>query len=170
MTNKERSLAIRAGLKKLGYNSRQVSVRSGDCGFSDYSHITIKDMSVRKADIEKVCNAFQSIRYDEYTGEILEGCNTYIRVEYDYDALNEAKNEEMPKVEELVRGIDKGEQKKIERKDFYYVLYNDSYGFYMSCHKNGETFGKLGIKAWSLEEFKMSLARAFATDFEDFEE
>lgn len=37
-SNKERSAAIRAELKKLGFNSKQVSVKSGNCGYSDYSH------------------------------------------------------------------------------------------------------------------------------------
>ena len=167
-SNKERSAAIRAELKKLGYNSKQISVRSGDCGYSDYTNIRIKDMAIRINDVKKVCKAFESVDYDEYTGEILAGGNCYISVDYDYDALEEARKNELPKVEELIKGIDKGEQKRIERKDFDYVLYSDDKGFYMACYKKGEHFGMLGFKAWNLESFKYSLAGAFATDFEDF--
>ena len=44
--NAERSKMIREKIKaELGYNSRQVSIRSGDCGYSDYTRITVKDLS-----------------------------------------------------------------------------------------------------------------------------
>ena len=104
MTSKERSAAIRAELKKLGYNSKQVSVKSGNCGYSGYSHLTIKDMAVRIKEVKKAVRAFESVDYDEYSGEILQGGNTYIRVEYDYEALNSATEKKVSEIESLVKG------------------------------------------------------------------
>ena len=167
-SNKERSKAIKEELKKLGITSKQVSVRSGNCGYSDSSYITIKDVSVRIGAVKKACEKFESIDYDKYSGEILEGGNTYIIVQYDYEALRNAENKKMAEVEELLKGIDKGEQKKIERKNMDCVFYADDRGFYMACYQKGARVGKLGLKCWTMEEFKQRIARAFATDFEDF--
>lgn len=101
MTNKERSTAIRNELKKLGYNSRQVSVKSGYCGYSDYSHITIKDLSVDFQKVENACMKFEDVDYD-ISGEILQGGNTYIRVEYDYKTLDDAIREKLPEINEIM--------------------------------------------------------------------
>lgn len=167
-SNKERSKAIKEELKKLGITSKQVSVRSGNCGYSDSSYITIKDVSVRIGAVKKACEKFESIDYDKYSGEILEGGNTYIIVQYDYEALRNAENKKMAEVEELLKGIDKGVQKKIERKDFDYVLFSDDRGFYMACYEKGAKCGRLGLKSWTFESFKQSIARAFVTEFEDY--
>ena len=42
MTIKEKATALRDELKKLGYNNRKISIKSGYCGYSDYIDITIK--------------------------------------------------------------------------------------------------------------------------------
>lgn len=102
MTNKERSAAIRAEIKKLGYNSRQISVRSGYCGYSDYTHITVKDLSIDFKAIEKIGAKFESIRYDEYSGEILEGANTYISVRYDYNVLHNAVDAQLARAQTMI--------------------------------------------------------------------
>ena len=165
MGNKERSKAIRAALKEKGITSKQVSVRSGYCTYSSYTDITIKDMSVRINDVKRICNAFESVRYDEYSGEILAGGNTYIQVQYDYNTLNEAIEKQLATVEELIKNIDK-EQIKFEKNGLEYVLFFEedcqNFKYFMACS------GSLKIKASTLDQFKYSLARAFATDFEDF--
>lgn len=164
MGNKERSKAIRAALKEKGITSKQVSVRSGYCTYSSYTDITIKDMSVRINDVKRICNAFESVRYDEYSGEILAGGNTYIQVQYDYNTLNEAIEKQLATVKELIKNIDK-EQIKFEKNGIEYTLFSqncDGFKYFMACS------GSLKIRAITLDQFKYSLARAFATDFEDF--
>lgn len=83
MTSKERSKAIRAALKEAGLTSKQVSVKHRYCGYSSSYHITIKDGNISQMQIEDICKHFESVDYDERTGEILEGGNDYVFVERD---------------------------------------------------------------------------------------
>ena len=116
--NSERSKAIKAELKKLGYNSRQISVRSSDCGYSDRSEITIKDLSVDMDAVKKACLKFEKIRYDERAGEILAGCNTFIRVNYSYGVLKEATEAQLQYATDLVKKIEAGGNNRVyELKD-----------------------------------------------------
>lgn len=164
MTNKERSAAIRAEIKKLGYNSRQVSIRSGFCGYSDYTHVTIKDVKANIKEIEKACKKFQSVDYDSATGEILAGGNTYIHVQYDYDAINKATDANIEKAESLVKDVDD-----------YYVLFKDENKEIVLC-KHNELFdvavfedgGKsvsVKVPLCSADRMKWTIARMFATNF-----
>lgn len=101
--NSERSKAIRERIKsKLGYSSRQVSIRSSDCGYSDCTRITVKDLSCDIDAVEKIAKSFESIRYDEYSGEILSGANTYITVEYDWEVLHKAEEAELENAEKAI--------------------------------------------------------------------
>ena len=107
MTNKERSAAIRAEIKKLGYNSKQVSVRSRICGYSDETRIEVKDLSCDIKAIEKACMKFESIDYDQYSGEILSGGNTYIFVQYDHAAISKATEANIEKAEKTIKEINR---------------------------------------------------------------
>ncbi len=164
MTIKEKCAAMRAELKKLGYNSKQVSVRGGYCGYSDRAEITIKDMKADRKAIENVCKKFQSIDYDSASGEILEGGNTYIFVKYDYDTLENAIEEEVNKLDSLMAEIEK-EQKHIKKNNSEYVLFKQDDNFCMVVYENGSTLGKNIIRPTNSTEFKYSLARCLVTDF-----
>lgn len=86
MTSTEKAKAIRAALKEAGITSKQVSVKHRYCGYSSSYHITIKDGNVSELQIKDICKSFESVDYDERTGEILEGGNDYILVERDNHA------------------------------------------------------------------------------------
>jgi len=86
MTNKELGAAIRADLKKSGYNTRDISVRVRDAGYSTSVYVKIKTPAVYLRDVEKQLRKFESIDRDEFTGETLMGGNVYVFVEYDYNA------------------------------------------------------------------------------------
>lgn len=86
MTSTEKAKAIRAALKEAGITSKQVSVKHRYCGYSSSYHITIKDANVSELQIKDICKSFESVDYDERTGEILEGGNDYILVERDNHA------------------------------------------------------------------------------------
>ena len=163
LSNKERGAAIRAELKKLGYNSKQISVRSGNCGYSCYSSITIKDLSIDIKLVERACLKFKDIDYDERTGEILEGGNTYIRVDYDYKTLVIAENEQMPKVEKIIAELE-NRQIPIKKGNVEYRLCKDSNGFYVTRYEAGNYCG-MEINTRNVHDYKMWLARAFATNF-----
>lgn len=167
LSNKERSAAIRAELKKLGYNSRQISVRSGNCGYSSYSTIRILDLSIDIKLVEEACLKFNDVDYDERTGEILEGGNTYVSVEYDWKTLAIAEDEQMPKVEKVVAELE-NQIHIIKKGDVEFVLGKNDMGFYMSCHEAGEDFGSVKINTPNVQDYKWRLARAFSTNFAEF--
>lgn len=83
MTTKEK---ITAKIKELGYNSRQVSVRSRHAGYSSALLVTIRDASISINKIEEAIASFEKIDRCHLTGEILSGGNTFIDVEYNDEA------------------------------------------------------------------------------------
>ena len=88
MTAKDMAQQVRAELKALGINNKQVSVTSkhGDL------QCEIKDLTVSKAVVEEIAKKHESIQRCEYTGEILCGGNTYVSVDFSWDAIQEAEN------------------------------------------------------------------------------
>lgn len=102
MTNKELGQAIRKALKEHGWNARAISVRVGDAGYSTSVSVKIKDLTINKREVEKIVNAHESIRYDERCGEILEGGNTYVFVEYDWEAMHNAAKAYMEQAQEII--------------------------------------------------------------------
>ena len=78
----EKTTAIRAALKKAGFNARQVSVKHQCGGYSSAFYVTIRNAEIKKADIEKIVNPFKSVDYDEHTGEVLAGGNDFVFVRY----------------------------------------------------------------------------------------
>jgi hypothetical protein len=165
MTIKEKCAAMRAELKKLGYNSKQVSVRGGYCGYSDRAEITIKDLKADRKAIEKVCKKFQSIDYDCASGEILQGANTFINIEYDYDIMRNAIEEERKNLDSMISEIEK-EQKHIKKNDSEYVLFKQGDSFCMVVYENGSSSGNIIIRPTNnVDQFKYSLATYLVTDF-----
>ena len=74
-------------LKKAGFNRRQVTVRHRRALYDDDYRIKVHDPEVSLLQIEEIVGEFEAIRYDECSGEILEGCNNYVFV---------TRNEEHP--------------------------------------------------------------------------
>lgn len=101
LSNKELSKAIQADLTAAGVPRRAYSIRVKNAGYSTAITIEIKDISIRIEKVEKIANKRESIRYDEYCQEILEGGNTFVNVRYDYDALDAARAPFMEKAKEL---------------------------------------------------------------------
>lgn len=66
-------------LKEHGYNRTKVTVRKK----GDAYYCTIKDINIEEKTIIDLVKRFEKIRYDEYSGEILSGGNTYVFVDYD---------------------------------------------------------------------------------------
>lgn len=101
LSNKELSKAIQNDLKSAGVPRAAYSIRVSDAGYSTAIDIKVKDLSIRLEKVEKIANRRESIRYDEYCQEILEGGNTFVNVRYDYDALDAARAYFMEKAKEL---------------------------------------------------------------------
>lgn len=79
MTTKERVQAIRNTLKSNGYSNRQISVTSDNAIW-----VTVKDSNIQLTDIENLVKKYEHYYTDEITGEILNGGNTFVFVQYDY--------------------------------------------------------------------------------------
>lgn len=101
LSNKELSKAIQNDLKAAGVKKSAYSIRVKNAGYSTSITIELKDISIRLEKVEKIANRRESIRYDEYCQEILEGGNTFVNVRYDYDALNAARAPFMERAREL---------------------------------------------------------------------
>ena len=79
----ETAQKMNEALKKAGFNRRQVTVRHRRALYDDDYRIKVRDPNVSLLQIEEIVGEFESIRYDEYSGEILEGCNNYVFVDRD---------------------------------------------------------------------------------------
>ncbi|GGA92800.1 hypothetical protein [Puia dinghuensis] len=74
--------SITEALKKAGYNARQVSVRNRNGGYSSSLTITIRDASVNYEVVEQIGKNHKHVHYDEHSGEILSGGNTFVETDY----------------------------------------------------------------------------------------
>jgi len=95
MDNKELSRSIVNSLKAAGIKRRAYSIKCEYCGYSSAATITVKDLHIKLSDIENAVNSFEKIDRDERTGEILEGGNTYVFIDYDYDMMENAISEKL---------------------------------------------------------------------------
>lgn len=81
-TTAQKAAKIRQALKsELGLNSRQVSVRCSAGGGAIRVEI-LAPVGDKFPRIKRIANAQESIRYCEYSGEILSGGNTYVSVSF----------------------------------------------------------------------------------------
>ena len=80
---KETAIKIRKDLKtKLGYSSRQVSVKVQNAGYSSAIWINVKSLDIALKPIEELVEGSESYERDERTLEILAGGNTFVFVQY----------------------------------------------------------------------------------------
>lgn len=92
------SKELKQYLKENGIETKNVSIRHSYFGYSDGFDVTIKDISIGRKEVEHLLKKYESIDRDEMTGEILAGGNTYVNVDYDYDAINEKLEEYNAKI------------------------------------------------------------------------
>lgn len=99
LSNREISKAIQEKLKAAGVPRAAYSIRVRDCGYSNSVRIDVKDLAVSIDDVKRIALHYQSIDRDERTGEILEGGNTYVFVQYDFDTLEAAQEKYLAQAE-----------------------------------------------------------------------
>ncbi|WP_276934256.1 hypothetical protein [Dielma fastidiosa] len=93
MTNKELSLQIRSELKAAGYKRNDISLRVTDAGYSTSIRVRIKNPKISSKEIEQVLKKYESIERDERTGEIMQGSNMYLFVDYEIGLFDEVAQE-----------------------------------------------------------------------------
>lgn len=133
LTLKEKIAQIRKDLKAEGITSRQVSVRGKKALYDESIRMVIKDITVSKKKVEEIAEKFEHIRYDEYNGEILQGCNTYINIEFDWKMLEEAKKDFIELAEKIYNDSQSCEKNEL------HTPYNDNDKviFYQPHYCNG---------------------------------
>lgn len=139
MYAKEIAQKIRTEIKALGYTAKKVSVRCNSCGYSNSIRITIKDIAIPEKAIEEIANKYESIRYDEY-GEILEGANLYIFVEYDYDIVKAAYEPYLENAEEIFNTAGEKTVKVMEKNGKELWYYGGCYGRKGQCFEAGNAY------------------------------
>ncbi len=110
--------------KFSGFNFlyKQVSVKSDYCGYSDSIKCTIKDLSVNIEKVKEIANQFKKISRD-YFGEILEGANTYIDVEWDWELIKTERDLKLSQAKEIYENRKNGNCVIIEEGIYELVYY-----------------------------------------------
>jgi hypothetical protein len=102
-TNKEIKAEIMQKLKEKGITGKEVSLSMRASWYDDIITAKIHNAKINIKEVEKIINNYESIRRCERSGEVLNGCNVYIHVEYAEGVKETARAEYMAKAEELTK-------------------------------------------------------------------
>lgn len=147
MYTSEKSKLIRKELKeKLGFSSREVSVKTHSYSMGSSINVTLKSVeSIRKRpEIEAISNKQEKIHRCEVTQEIMSGGNTYVDISIDYDLKNSivaAEKEEVSKIAEKSKK-DPNQMYKYKGTEFFYDLragFSDEGGFIIMDYNSRPT-------------------------------
>ena len=104
MTNKELSMKIRKSLKEAGYTQKDIKVSIRSSRYDTAAKITIHNPHIDRHRIEKILRpAYEEIDRDDITGEILQGGNTMLFIEYEYGIFEEVAREWMATAKGLMQ-------------------------------------------------------------------
>lgn len=118
---KELAKNLRSELKELGYNRNMVSVTSD----YDSIHVTVKSIDVNFKKVAELANNYEKIRTD-HTGDILQGGNIFVFIEYAESLMESLKNKYMSKAQETFKAIqNSSELENIFIKDGIHAFLGD---------------------------------------------
>ena len=104
MTNKELSMKIRKSLKEAGYTQKDIKVSVRSSRYDTAAKITIHNPHIDRHRIEKILRpAYEESDRDDITGEILQGGNTMLFIEYEYGIFEEVAREWMATAKGLMQ-------------------------------------------------------------------
>lgn len=95
---------VKKMLKEKGFDTRKIRVRVEHFGYGSESiNIRLMDITLNLQKIDDlVCREYREVRQDEHVqGEYLEGCNTYVRCNYDEDVFDLAKEYMYPRAKKI---------------------------------------------------------------------
>lgn len=101
-----KSTDVKNFLKENGIETKKISVSIRESGYADtYISVYLKDINLP---IEYISSLLKT-KYDDYTrdvdGEILQGCNTFVHIQFDFEteiqAHEEIKETAKQKIEEI---------------------------------------------------------------------
>lgn len=123
-----RAAEIRKKLKDIGYNSRKVSVKFDSYSGGDTIKIKMKSTDVDETKVREICKVYESIDYDEYNGEILQGSNSFVFVEWDGDFVEKGAEKYKELAEEISRKEDVTMEHFRWNREFKIMSVYDSHG------------------------------------------
>lgn len=160
MSIKEFSAYAKKMLKDKGFDTKGISVRGRYAGYSDALDVVVKDPNIDVAEIRKLLQKHESYERDA-SGEILQGGNRYIHVQYDYNAFDKVKEEGKTDAENLMKQADAGNGSGIEvSKGVYLFKDRDENRYFISgdYEKVGGSHTvyspeDLAVMKWKLKKF-----------------
>jgi hypothetical protein len=154
---KELAKELRSQLKELGYNRTMVSVTS------DYNsiNVAVKSIDVDFKKVAELANSYEKLDRDEMTGEILQGGNTYVYIDYSETLMEILKNKYMDKAKEIFEAIQKSNDlENIFIKDGVHAFLGD---FQMIWFRVPQTDGT--TKRYKCYNCESGIAEVFAKLF-----
>ena len=116
MEKKELRKEITQQLKELGLKRKDYSLRIREGGYADtYVNIEIKNPYINIADVDNALKRYNDIRRDIATCEVLQGCNTFVNVQYEYGLFEEVSKAYDQEAIEIIEASKNREVQEIYR-------------------------------------------------------
>lgn len=97
---------VKAFLKESGFETKRVRVRVEHMGYGDtYIKVKLFDLNIPLRKIQEILkDQYEDIRR-YHDGEILQGCNSFVIVTYDWESQHEAIEAKMEEARELLDSL-----------------------------------------------------------------
>lgn len=125
MELKELRKSIREDLKKLGLKRGDFSLSIRESGCADtYIKVEIKNPYINANEIEKELLKYEKVDRDMRSYEILQGCNTFVMVYYEYGVFDKVAKEYETEATEIWNKVlyGKGDNVLVQNNDKTYEM------------------------------------------------
>ncbi len=123
-TATEKAAEIRAELKKAGIKGVSVRTRTGT--YDEAIYITIKNAAVNIKTVENIARKYKEVDYDEVSGEILAGVNTYVFTRYESGIFEPAAESYRPEAEKALEWCAENPQHINQMREGLYLVQNET--------------------------------------------
>lgn len=161
METKELRKQITRELKEIGMKRQDYSLKIREANYGDiYIKCEIKNPHINIVSVENILMKYREVEYDNNgCGDILQGCNTYVDVKYEYGCFDEASREyeelASQKLQELSRG---NVVKAFENNRWVCYLINDGRNTLVKVNDLGDkvisSAKELAILMFRMNEFQ----------------
>lgn len=134
---------VKAFLKESGFETKRIRVRVKHMGYSDtYIKVKLFDLNLPLRKIQEILkDQYEDIRR-YHDGEILQGCNSFVIVTYDWEVQHEAIEAKMEEAQELLDSLAQydchGGQGELFKEDDEKEIYIFPVDKTMTVRLNGE--------------------------------
>lgn len=134
---------IKTFLKEAGFETKGIRVRVEHMGYSDtYIRVNLFDLNLPLRKIQEILKEqYEDIRR-YHDGEILQGCNTFVMVTYDWETRHQAIEAKMEEAQELLDSLSQYDcregQGEIFKEDDEKSIYIYPVDKRMTVRRNGE--------------------------------